>query len=706
MNAERQLTAEIKDTIRADYAKLKAGIPGFRTRPAQAEMMAAVAKTLSQPGGVLLVDAPTGIGKSMAYLLSAIPLAKAYGMKLVISTGSVALQQQLVDKDIPTYQRLLNPNIRPCLAKGRARYACPRNLMELAGTSNQGSFDGMESEGVWQRPPKPGEVELVHALASDLSESRWDGDLDKAPAQIPPAIRQMITTSSASCSGQRCAFAGVCPFLKARAELEAADIVIANHSLVMSDFMIENDQGTHGGVILPEPENTLYVFDEGHTLEQAAIEASAQEFCLSQAPDRIKKHERPFATAIRALGNAAPIAFDVVQADIQAFKQNILFLQQSVNALWTPERGQYDPTWTAPLGVIPSHIRDLAVELSSITASIERHARTMREAVLKAGLSDGMTDRINRDLGHVQDYHDSAHQLFYDWACRDDETETPKARWISLAGRHLYCHASPITAQSILQQTLWANAAATVVTSATLAIGASFSHIRRHLGAPESATTLKLQSPFDIKANGEFVIPWINAVPSEPDKHNAELVNWLIKDHAWQHGNLVLFTSKRKMQAVYDALPTALQAIVKMQTEGVNKAELLSRHRADIEQGRGSTLFGLESLGTGVDLPGDLCTSVVITQLPFSVPSDPVGMTRAAHCTKLGGNPFHDLVIPQAIRTMTQYSGRLLRTEEDRGRVVLLDRRIINNSYGKRIIEAMPDFRLRTQRPAFASLPD
>lgn len=705
MTAERQLTTDIKDAIRADYAKLKAGIPGFRTRPAQAEMMAAVAKSLSEPGGALLVDAPTGIGKSMAYLLSAIPLAHAHGMKLVISTGSVALQQQLVDKDIPTYKRLLNPNIRTCLAKGRSRYACPRNLMELAGTSSQSSFDGMETEGLWQRPPKPGEVELVHQLASDLSEARWDGDLDKAPAQVPPSIRQMITTTTASCSGQRCAFSGVCPFLKARTELESADIVIANHSLVMSDLMIENDQGTNGGVILPEPQSTLYVFDEGHTLEHAAIDACAKQISLTQAMDRIKKHERPIATAIRHLGNTTGVSLGTVQTDIQAYKQNLNYLEQAITAMWTPEKGQYDPTWTAPLGVLPDHIREISLQLSAISSNLECVARGLRESVLKAGLTDGLADRINRDLGHVQDFHDNAHELFHAWACRDDELETPKARWISLTGRQLNCHTSPITAKGILQQALWPNAAATVITSATLAIGDSFSHIRRHLGVPDRAKDLKLQSPFDIKSNGEFLVPWITAAPTDPLKHNAALVNWLIKDHHWQQGNLVLFTSKRKMQAVYEALPSALQAIVKMQSDGVNKAELLAQHRADIEQGRGSTLFGLESLGTGVDLPGDLCTTVVITQLPFSVPSDPVGMTRSAHCSKLGGNPFHDLVIPQAIRTMTQYSGRLLRTEDDRGRVVLLDRRIINNAYGKVILDALPDFRLRTQRPAFVTDP-
>lgn len=703
MSESRQLTEEIKVTIRTDFARFSNAMPGFIMRPAQWDMIASSAKVLGVEHGAGMIDAPTGIGKSLAYLIAAVPVAKAHDKKLIISTGTVALQEQLVNKDIPLYSKFLAPDLKVAIAKGRSRYVCPRNLMELAGNSQQTHIPGLEDEPIWTRPPREGEVELVHFLADQLSNARWDGDLDNSPKDIPAAIKPMITTTSAACSGQRCPFAKVCPFLKARQEIEKADVIVANHALVMADLQMFSDDGP-GGVILTAPQDTLYVFDEGHHLERAAIDANANSVAITTLFDQIKKHDRPIRQAFRQLKTDSIDGVSQVQvlSDIKKYQQSVSYMETAIYSIWTPEPGQYDPTWTAPLGVLPQPLVDLATELASLSAGIERATAILIKHITKADLADSIINKHGRDLGHLQDAYNSQYQLWHQWQCPDDDALMPKARWASQKGRILSVHASPISAHDVLNDCLWPNASAVLLTSATLAIGGSFTNIRDHLGAPEKTLTRKLESPFPISTNGQILIPWIKPLPNEGERHTTAVVSWLIKENQWKKANLVLFTSKKKMQAVYDALPESLKSTIKMQADGVNKAKLLAEHAADIKAGQGSTLFGLESFGTGLDLPGDLCTTVVITQLPFSVPSDPVGMTLSAYCQSKRGNPFHDITIPDTIRTMTQYAGRLLRTENDKGRVVVLDRRLVLNSYGRTILKAMPPFQCKTEKPNYA----
>lgn len=701
--SDRQLTIEIKNQIRADYSALKEIMPNFKPRAAQGEMMAASAKALATDRGVCLIEAPTGIGKSMAYLLSVIPVAKAHDKKVVIATGTIALQQQLIKNDIPTYKKVVG-ELNVAIALGRSRYVCPRNVMDLAGVTPQATIPGIESEGVWSRPPKAGEVEIVHTLATELSDGVWDGVIDNSSVEIPSALRPLLTTTSAGCSGQRCAFAASCPFIKARLEVEKADIIIANHALVFADLMMENDHGTHGGVILPAPEDALYIFDEGHHLAESAIDASAKSVILTNVSDQIKKHVRPLTNAYRVLKKeqVAGASLEQCLGDLTRYQELMRYMETAIQQMWQPEASLYDPSWTAPLGKLPKELRDMAVQLSALACSLERISSGLRTLVSDAGLANSLADKMLRDLGYVQEFYDAHYLCWHIWQKQEDDQSTPFARWVSKKGRALSCHASAISANEFLSVALWPHAAGVLITSATLGVGGDFTSVTKRLGVPSNAVLLNLESPFDIHENGQLLIPWMPVIPSDQERHTASVVQWLIRDNHWQQGNLVIFTSKRKMNQVFEALPESLKASVKVQTDSVSKADLVASHCKDIDAGKGSTLFGLESLGTGLNLVGDYCTSVVITQLPFMVPSDPVGLTRSAYCEKRGGRPFHDITIPDTIQTLTQYAGRLLRTHDDKGRVVILDRRIVNNPYGRRIIKALPPFSVKTQAPGVA----
>jgi ATP-dependent DNA helicase DinG len=230
-----------------------------------------------------------------------------------------------------------------------------------------------------------------------------------------------------------------------------------------------------------------------------------------------------------------------------------------------------------------------------------------------------------------------------------------------------------------------------VLASATLSIGGDFRNFAAQIGLPEHAETLALPSPFDLRRQARLEVPALRHSPDQRDAHVAEVVAWLDAALDWSRGNLVLFTSRAKLEACYSALPLLRRQRVLAQGSR-SKSTLLASHAAAVNAGQGSTLFGLASFGEGLDLPGRLCETVVITQLPFAVPTDPVGATFAEWLEAKGRNAFVEVSIPQATRTLIQYCGRLIRGEADSGRIVILDNRLLTRRYGARMLAALPDF--------------
>jgi ATP-dependent DNA helicase DinG len=238
---------------------------------------------------------------------------------------------------------------------------------------------------------------------------------------------------------------------------------------------------------------------------------------------------------------------------------------------------------------------------------------------------------------------------------------------------------------------LWNNASGVVLTSATLSAGGNFRGYADAVGLPDEAVTLSLPSPFDLARQARLEVPAIDVLPDAREEHAQAICGWLAEHLDWNAGNLVLFTSRAKLDRVLQRLP--IDKVRKVRAQGsLGKAQLIAEHVADVEAGKGSTLFGLASFGEGLDLPGKLCETVVITQLPFAVPTDPVGATYAEWLESRGRNPFLEVSIPEATRLLTQYCGRLIRSETDRGRIVLLDRRVVTKRYGAGMLRALPPF--------------
>ncbi|WP_395794638.1 ATP-dependent DNA helicase DinG [Aquimonas sp.] len=694
------LTPALQADIRARYQSLRENIGGFIQRPAQRYLIAAIARALAEHGGVLVAEAPTGTGKSLAYLLAALPLALSMERKLVVATATVALQEQLLDRDVPAFLAATGIEARTVLAKGRQRYACNRNLHELVRQDAeipQGGFDFGQSATAasWPRPPKAGEVESLSRLLDALEAGRWNGDIDKAPEPINDDSRRLITTSAGGCSNRRCPHLSRCPFVIARNQLQEAQLIIANHDLVLADLSLGVDEDGSGGVLLPKPSETLYVFDEAHQLPDKAIGRGSAEVNLADARRRLARVAAPMRAVYLQTGKEriGRLRAEELDAALDASESELDALHTELDQAWPPGEGEQAPIWRASLGQIPEAWRQRAEALHVHSQALTRWLPMAIKAVLEGDLPPERRETLARELGMASERLNAQVDLWWMWAQEDSADHVPTARWVErTAEGAIACHASAVSAAPVLRRLLWNQAAGVVLTSATLSLGGDFRNYAGMVGLPQHAETLALPSPFDLQAQARLQLPRLSAMPDDRDGHAREIVAWLEQGLDWTSGNLVLFTSRAKLEQVLAAIAPARRQRILAQGSR-SKSTLLSAHAAAIKAGLGSTLFGLASFGEGLDLPGKLCETVVITQLPFAVPTDPVGATYAEWLESKGRNAFVEVTIPQATRTLIQYCGRLIRSEADQGRIVILDRRLINKRYGARMLADLPDFR-------------
>jgi ATP-dependent DNA helicase DinG len=694
-----------KDAIRAAYARLKDGLPGFRPRAAQGKMIAEVAKALAQEGGAVAIEAPTGTGKSMAYLIAGHEVARAQKKKLLIATATVALQEQLVERDIPLYLKLDGRPAKVALAKGMGRYLCLRNLRMAAGGLAEPAQLGLGLDNdlaLWAKPPAERDKQALNRLAAAFDRNEWDGDMDRAPVPVGDLLRPMVTTTSGGCTGRRCAQFMVCPLFAARRAIGDADIVVANQDLVLADLTMPSGQDGFGGVILPKPEETLYVFDEAHHVPGKAVDRGASEVYMTAAVRQLSRlgrqvHAAYSLTDKEVLGK---LALDAGDAKLQELSDALEELEKAIRLAWLPAPDEIEPVYRGSLGQLPEAWVEQARLLELLTGEVQRWLAAVRRAVVEMSEGGPTQEALSRELGIALERIGTQLDTWRAWSHEDGDDAPPLARWVTLSGdRQLVCHASAVSAAGLLRQVLWGNASAVVMTSATLSAGGNFRGFADAVGLPDDAVTLSLPSPFDLAAQARLEVPLMRALPDAREEHAQEISDWLAAHLDWDAGNLVLFTSRAKLDRVLQLLP--IDKVRRVRAQGsLGKAQLIAEHVADVEAGKGGTLFGLASFGEGLDLPGKLCETVVITQLPFAVPTDPVGATYAEWLESRGRNPFIEVSVPEATRLLTQYCGRLIRNENDTGRIVLLDRRVVTKRYGAGMLRALPPFRRVIERAA------
>ncbi len=705
------LTDLEKNAIRDHYRAISQNLPQFRPRAAQREMIAAIANAFSRSQtraegeeapkregeSIVVVEGPTGVGKSLAYLLAGGIMAQTRGKRLIVSSATVALQEQLVNRDLPFLVAKSGLELTFALAKGRGRYLCPYKLYQLTQSNAQQNLLGFEAPAVlWDSKPKPEELKLLRDMADEFAARRFNGDRDTWPEKIDDAVWMKVNNDNYGCLKAACPNRSECPFYLARDTLENVDVVVANHDLLMVDI------GMGGGVILPAPENSFYCIDEAHHLPKKALSQFAAEHSWNQAVWALEK--LPAVTdkiaALTDKAELANLADEAAAALLESLHEWQFHLSEEPEL--RPSENN-ESVWLWQDGKIPEAL-ELTVSNTAVAArSLYKHANSLNDALAAArrdkDQNSAQIDRLSTEFGV---FRARIEQITAAWdllATVPAEGEEPLAKWITrrLDDKNDYIfHASPISSASHLANNLWRRAAGAVLTSATLQSLGSFNLILRQTGLqwlPET-TTLALQSPFDFDAQGELYIPPVHASPKDPAAHTAAIVEWLPKLVSTEEaiGTLVLFSSRKQMQEVALRLPEAYLPLLLVQGE-LPKATLLQKHHQAIGEGRASIIFGLDSFAEGLDLPGEACVQVIIAKLPFAMPDNPVEKTQNRWIEQRGGNPFIEITVPEASIKLVQAVGRLIRTESDYGRVTILDNRVKTQNYGRQMLACLPPFK-------------
>ncbi len=626
---------EAGDRGSAAVAVLGAGgafaeVQGFVARPAQQTLAEAIERTIGERGA-LVAEAGTGTGKTYAYLVPALLSSR----RVIISTGTKALQDQLFLRDLPRVCQAMGVRPRVALLKGRGNYLCLYRL-------DQAWRDG--------RRNRREDNETLQQLREFAGRSK-DGDLDGFPplAEAVP-LKLRVTSSRDNCLGGDCPMYADCFVVKARRKAQDADVVVVNHHLLLADFALKQEGF---GEILPGAH--AFILDEAHQFPETAAQflgAAVTDFML-----------RDLATDLLAECGQVSGALALVRAPLDALEISNRNLRLALDPL--PGRGSaesldtHDPVQDA-LASLDSALADLAAVLSGL-----------------AGSSPGM-DNLGERLAELR-------RRLQRWCGAECDGEPEDdIRWYELSARGFRLSLTPLNVAAPLAQFRALSKAAWIHTSATLAVDGDFQLFLTRTGLAE-ARTLALDSPFDFRRQAMLYLPRGLPEPNHPAWLPAMVEQLVELVEAAQGRALLLFTSHRALRYAAEALPGRVRFPLFIQGQG-GKHRLLEAFRA---AGDG-ILLGAASFWEGVDVPGEALSLVVIDRLPFAPPDDPVLSARMAAIRAEGGDPFNDWQLPQAALTLKQGVGRLIRSTADRGVVALLDPRARNKPYGRRILAALP----------------
>ncbi len=624
----------------------------YENRREQREMAVSVQRALRERRH-LLVEAGTGVGKSFGYLIPAIEAAVEMGEKVVISTHTIALQEQLIEKDIPLLQAALEHEFSAVLVKGRSNYIGLRRLKLAAERPGHLFADPRELDDL-ERVVNWAEVTTDGSLA----------DFEREPSR---EVWSAVRSEHGNCLGKECPTYDPCFYFKARRRAQNAQILVVNHHLYFSDLVLKE----LGGGILPD--HGIVIFDEAHTLESIASEhlgwrvgKGAITWLLNALMD--EDHGRGLLAYMGAGDCAAPVD--------RARQERDLFFSDLGRWLknGAPANGRIRERLPFRIG-LPKALRELAMALRTFLSQVKSKEQEI-ELLARA-------DRAE-DLASELDILTTANEEgFVFWAERDETRANASA---DLVG-------APIDVGERLRAILFQSRRSVILTSATLSVGGerSFEYLRRRLGL-DDADEKRIGSPFNYREQVKIHISRSMPEPSR-DEHAYEraLAERVVEYCTRTRGNaFVLFTSLRTLSAVHAATKEALESaglVVLKQGEGIPRSRMLERFKS---QG-GCVLFGADSFWHGVDVPGQALQNVIITRLPFAVPTNPLVEARMDRIKSQGGDAFLEYSLPEAVLKLRQGFGRLIRRASDKGIVVILDSRILSKPYGRTFLESLPD---------------
>ena len=608
---------------------LAKAIDGFSPRQAQTDMAIEVAFAIEKKSS-LIVEAGTGTGKTFAYLIPALLSDK----KIIVSTGTKNLQEQLFHKDLPLIRKALASNAQMALLKGRANYLCRYRLDQFQETRGQ-----LDAETL---------TDLVKVKT--WSNSTQSGDIGElVSVQENSAIFPFVTSTVDNCLAKDCPDYDDCYLIKARKKAIDADLVVVNHHLFFADMALKD---TGFGELIPKAD--VMIFDEAHQIPDIASEYFGEAFSTRQLSELcvdVLQVYRSSLTDVKQLGKAA----DKLQKTAQSFR--LLFN-------YDPERGNWRDK--AKQSLLLQCFQDLKIDLDFLYQVIK----------LCVSRNEAIDNCFERAVNLLNKYDVMA--KFDDYSM---------SFWYETTPRHVVLHQTPLTVAEKFSDYVNDSGAGWIFTSATLAVDGQFEHFAKHLGLQE-AKSLLLESPFDYQQQSQLIVP--RYLPEANNKNRALALSELaIPLIAASNGAcFMLFTSYRVMNQVAEHLAEKIDNPLLVQGQ-MGKGKLLAQF---VEEPK-AVLLATASFWEGVDVRGDKLTCVIIDKLPFASPDDPLLQARCEEVRRQGNDPFTQIQLPQAVIALKQGVGRLIRDISDKGILVICDDRLVNRPYGEVFLKSLPIMR-------------
>ena len=633
------------------------GLSEYEYRPQQLEMANAVADAF-RASEHLIVEAGTGVGKTFAYLIPAINLALSTGETVVISTNTISLQEQLIKKDIPLLQKVLPFSFTAVLAKGRSNYLSRRRLNTLLNYE-RGLFDTKEEVA-----ELAGIVEWV-ATTDDGSRA----DLEKQPRH---EIWDQVVSDRDNCLRSKCPTYGACFYFKARRRMQEANLLVVNHHLLFSDLEIRRSAEAQSAVL---PDYQYLILDEAHHLEAIAGKHATVELTNSRVKRLLDSLDNPSGKS----GLSVRYAASQLKAPVEDARNQANILFRAISD-WLETEGSQ--RWGG-----------------SVTQRI--HRENFVENVLDAPLAT-LQAELKELKGTAQtddDEEEIASHLRRCGSLREDlnlminHSDPDSVYWIETVTRGRFprvtLNATPVNVSEAVNEYLFDRMNSVILTSATLATNQNFDFFKKRLGLSE-CRELIAGSPFDYEKQVEIHIPSKMPDPRRSVEYTQSIIAHVKHYLKITHGKaFVLFTSYRMMDEVHEVVADYLDGlgIISFKQGGdLSRSQMLEAFKRDTD----SVLFGTSSFWEGVDVRGESLSNVIITKLPFEVPTHPVMEAKIKQVEEQGGNSFMEFSLPEAILRLKQGFGRLIRTKTDKGMVVILDPRVITKFYGKQFLNSLP----------------